>query len=93
MRLFDAINCFFEIVGGLMLWLNVVEIMKSGRKLDFINLMIILFFVAWGLWDMVYYWSLNQWVSFWGILIMVLGDFALLAFLKARKVKPIVEKN
>ena len=71
----DAINCAFETIGALCIWLNVRRLMrdKSVRGVDW---RVTLFFWAWGIWNLAYYPSLHQWASLGGGILLCAGNFA-----------------
>lgn len=61
----DLINGLFECIGGFLLLLNVFKIIKD-KKLTGVSWIPILFFTCWGAWNLYYYPSLNQTLSFIG---------------------------
>ncbi|MEN6623116.1 MAG: hypothetical protein ABFD50_16410 [Smithella sp.] len=69
----DIVNGFFELVGGLLCWLNVRKILVD-KKIKGVYWPVQLFFAAWGWWNLYYYPSLFQWFSFFGGLFLVLGN-------------------
>jgi len=71
----DTVNGGFEAIGGICIWLNVKRLMrdKSVRGVDW---RVTAFFWAWGIWNLFFYPSLNQWASFTGGLVIVAGNFA-----------------
>lgn len=69
----DLINGSFELIGGLLLWTNVRRILRD-RCVHGINILPTVFFTAWGFWNLWYYPSLNQWLSFFGGLSVVLAN-------------------
>jgi hypothetical protein len=81
----DLINGLFELGGGLLIWLNVKRILKD-KMVRGTNWNISGFFWAWGIWNIWYYPSLNQWLSFAGGLLIVLANTVWLALaIKYRK--------
>jgi hypothetical protein len=61
----DAINGLFELVGSVFLWMHVRKLAadKSVRGVDWRS---VAFFWAWGIWNLYYYPSLDQWWSLCG---------------------------
>lgn len=74
----DAVNGAFEAIGGVCIWLNAKRLArdKSVRGVDW---RVTAFFWAWGIWNLWFYPSLNQWASFAGGLAIVSGNFAWLS--------------
>lgn len=81
----DLINGMFEFIGGIMIWSNVFVLLKD-KKVMGVNVWATVVFNLWGFWNLYYYPSLNQWASFIGGLVIVLGNtsWVLLAY-KYRK--------
>jgi len=75
----DVVNGTFEIVGGLLCWLNVHKIAKE-KYFAGIHWPVQAFFSVWGLWNLFYYPMLGQWVSFVGGLFLFVGNTAWVAF-------------
>lgn len=84
----DLINGVFETVGGLMCWMNVQKVLKD-KSVAGVYWPIQAFFSAWGLWNLYYYPTLNQWASFVGGVFLVVGNtiWTVLAAYYARKDK------
>lgn len=61
----DTINGAFELSGGLANYLNVRQLYKD-KKVRGIHWSTYAFFTTWGIWNLWYYPSLNQWMSFAG---------------------------
>jgi hypothetical protein len=59
----DLINGLFELGGSVVLWLNVVQTYRD-KGYRGVTAASTFFFSAWGYWNLYYYPSLNQWVSF-----------------------------
>lgn len=82
----DITNGLFEALGGGSVWLNVRAILRD-KKTRGISPLATTFFTAWGFWNLFYYPHLDQWASFAGGVIIVLGNAAWLALMfKYRKV-------
>ena len=73
MQFGDAVNGCFEVLGGVFLWLNVRQILKD-KKTRGVNIIPVAFFAAWGFWNLYYYPSLDQWLSFLGGLNVVVAN-------------------
>jgi len=69
----DIINGLFELIGGLLCWFNVKKIL-TDKKVQGVYWPVQAFFAAWGWWNLYYYPSLDQWASFVGGIILVLGN-------------------
>lgn len=81
----DAINGFFELGGALLLLLNVRAILRD-REVSGIHWGPTAFFTAWGLWNLFYYPSLDQWFSFaGGVAIVTVNAVWLALVLKYRR--------
>jgi hypothetical protein len=61
----DLINGFYEFIGGLLLYRNVYQLYKD-KQIKGVSILTTAFFASWGYWNLFYYPSLNQWMSFWG---------------------------
>lgn len=72
------INGFFEMVGGVFLLLNIIALYKH-KELKGVHWGPTVFFTTWGIWNLYYYPSLNQWYSFaGGIVIATINSIWLL---------------
>jgi hypothetical protein len=69
----DGINGCFELVGAVVCWLNVRQLYRD-KKLQGVVWQVQGFFLAWGVWNLFYYPSLGQWASFWGGVMLVVGN-------------------
>jgi hypothetical protein len=69
----DIINGCFELTAGLLCWFNVRKLLRD-RRIHGIYWPVQAFFAAWGWWNLYYYPSLCQWVSFTGGVFLVLGN-------------------
>ena len=61
----DYINGSFELVGALVCSTNITRI-RRDKVVEGFNPSTQAFFASWGLWNLLYYPSLDQWASFWG---------------------------
>lgn len=75
MNLPDLGNGTFELVGGLLNWMNVYRLYKD-KALRGVHYLPAMFFTAWGYWNCFYYPHLHQWFSFTGGLVIVLANSA-----------------
>lgn len=66
----DLINGLFESIGGVLLFLNVLRIVKD-KRVQGLSLIPVSFWSLWGFWNLFYYPHLDQWVSFAGGLLVV----------------------
>lgn len=67
----DLINAFFELFGGFMVF-NHCRVLYEQKVVSGISLLSVAFFTLWGFWNIYYYPSLNQQLSFYcGILVAV----------------------
>ena len=71
----DPINGAFELLGGLIIWANVVRL-RRDRMVRGIDWRATAFFQTWGLWNVFYYPHLGQWASFTGGLCIVAANTA-----------------
>lgn len=71
----DIINGSFEIVGAFLCWLNVRKLLID-KRVEGVYWPVQAFFASWGLWNLYYYPSLGQWASFWGGLMLFIGNTA-----------------
>jgi hypothetical protein len=83
----DLINGAFELLGGVVLWGNVRRI-RQDRKLAGVDWRVSGFFMAWGIWNLYFYPSLHQWLSFTGGLLIVVTNAVWLGYaIKYRNAK------
>ena len=61
----DLINGILELSGGFLVILNCISLYKA-KQVKGVNMYVQAFFAFWGFWNLYYYPSLNQWVSFVG---------------------------
>lgn len=69
----DIINGLFESLAGFVILLSCWQILKK-KQLEGVSLFHIIFFNAWGVWNIFYYPHLGQWVSFVGGLGVLAGN-------------------
>lgn len=73
MNIPDLINGTFELVGGILYWKNVKQLIKE-KEIKGVYWPVQGFFSVWGAWNIYYYSNLNQWASFYGGIILFLGN-------------------
>ena len=69
----DIINGSFEFIGAYFTWMNAFKLYKD-KEIKGIYWPTTLFFTLWGIWNLVYYPALEQWVSFAGGVVLVSGN-------------------
>lgn len=73
MTLPDLINAAFESVGGLFV-LNHCRVLYRDKAIAGVSKLSTAVFFAWGVWNLYYYPGLDQWLSFFGGLVIVTGN-------------------
>jgi hypothetical protein len=90
MEINDLINGLFEFGGAIVIWFNVVKLIKD-KIIKGVYWHIWMFYSLWGFWNLYYYPSLNQYLSFIAGIFLVAGNtvWVILAiyFMKIRKLK------
>ena len=66
----DMINGLFELFGGLLYILN-IRLLLIHKQVQGVSLIPTVFFTSWGIWNLFYYPSLDQWYSFYGGVFLV----------------------
>ena len=69
----DIVNGTFECIGAVCAWLNVRELYLD-RIVKGVYWPATFFYASWGLWNLLYYSTLNQWASFYGGIFLVTGS-------------------
>jgi len=69
----DLINGAFEALGSLFILMSIVKLHRE-KQVRGVSWPHVGFFSAWGLWNLVYYPSLDQWLSFLGGSLLVLAN-------------------
>lgn len=69
----DLVNGLFELLGGILLWLNVRRILRD-KTVTGVSVLPSLFFSLWGFWNLYYYPFLGQMLSFAGGLVLALAN-------------------
>lgn len=62
---FDIVNAAFEFTGAAFICLSIHKVMKD-KVVAGVSWMTLAFFAGWGVWNLWYYPSLEQWASFAG---------------------------
>lgn len=75
----DLINGLFEAGGALCTWHNAWQLHKDRGEVRGASPVLVTFMSVWGLWNLIYYPSLNQWFSFAAGIALVLGNLAWVA--------------
>jgi hypothetical protein len=71
----DLINGLFQLSGGIMNASNCVVLYRA-KKVSGVNKWTTLLFAVWGIWNLYYYPTLNQWYSLVGSLLMAVANIA-----------------
>ena len=74
----DYINGLFEFCGSFFIWMNVKRLYRD-KEVKGAYWPAWAFFAVWGIWNLFYYPSLNQWASFLGGVLVVVGNIAWVA--------------
>ena len=65
MQIPDLINGFFELLGSIFILLNIITLHKD-KSVKGVSWVSVGFFTCWGIWNLYYYPSLGQTISFIG---------------------------
>lgn len=76
----DLINGLFELFGAFAAFLNCKQLIKD-KQVKGINWTTYAFYASWSMWNLYYYPSLDQWFSFIGGLMIVVGNVTWLGLL------------
>ena len=71
----DIINCSFEFIGAILCWKNAQKL-YTDKVVAGVHWEVTAFFTIWGYWNLYYYPSLNQWLSFIAGVFLVTGNTA-----------------
>ena len=83
----DLTNGLFELVGALFAWINAWKLFKD-QEIKGVYWPIWIFYTSWGGWNLYYYPSLNQYISFWCGVILTAGNLmwvVMAIYLKCKK--------
>lgn len=87
----DLINGLFELTGAFFTWRNFVQL-RRDRRLVGVYWPTTAFFAAWGAWNLIYYPTLGQWLSFAGGVALVAGNVAWVALALRIRVDNAIEE-
>jgi uncharacterized membrane protein YfcA len=73
MTIQDCINGSYEAIGGAFLLINCLRLYKD-KEVKGITLSAAFFFSTWSWWNLYYYPHLNQWMSFYGALLIAASN-------------------
>ena len=73
MKIPDLINSLFEFTSGVFLW-NSFRILMKHKAVRGYSILTVAFFSLWGYWNLFYYPHLEQWLSFFGGINVVLPN-------------------
>lgn len=71
----DLVNGLFECGGAVSCWLNALALYRS-KSIKGVYWPVFGFYSLWGLWNLVYYPSLGQWLSFFAGIVLCAGNVA-----------------
>ena len=74
----DFINAGFESLAGIFVFLSAWRVYKD-KQVRGVSLLMVIFMLSWGIWNLYYYPSLGQWLSFCAGAFLVLGNVCWLA--------------
>lgn len=77
-RVIDVINGSFELLGAVATWGNAHRLWRD-RVVRGVDWRSMAFFCTWGLWNLIYYPNLGQWLSTVGGAALVVGNLAWVA--------------
>jgi len=69
----DVINGLLELLGGCFIWLSCKRLYED-KQVKGVSMLHFTFFCFWGWWNLFYYPTLNQWMSFFGGLNVVAAN-------------------
>lgn len=69
----DLINGLFECVGGLLI-LNHCRAVRRDKAVAGVSIVSTMVFTSWGIWNLWYYPSLDQWFSFAGGIVVLVAN-------------------
>ncbi len=72
---YDWVNGVFEGLGAFFTWKNAFTLYRE-KTVKGVYWPMMVFFTAWGVWNLLYYPSLKQWASFAGGVALVCGNTA-----------------
>ena len=84
----DFINGSFEALAGFFVLLNCRRVVRD-KCVRGVSIYSTIFFTSWGVWNLYYYPSLAQWMSFAGGLFIVAANCAWIALMIKYREKPL----
>lgn len=69
----DLVNALFELCGAIVVWISVWKLYQE-KEIKGVYWPAWAFFAAWGIWNLFYYPSLDQVLSFYAGIVLVLGN-------------------
>lgn len=75
MKALDIVNSVFEAGGAVAAWKNALQLQRD-KQIKGVYWPVYVFYSAWGLWNLVYYPGLGQWLSFGAGVLLVTGNIA-----------------
>lgn len=87
----DCVNGVFELSGAYFVWLSVAKL-RRDRQVRGVDWRTTGFFAAWGVWNLGYYPSLDQWASFvgaWAVTVLNLWYLVLLLWYRRDRPHPL----
>ena len=76
----DLINAGFESMAGVVVFLSAWRVYKD-KQVRGVSLWMVIFMLAWGIWNLYYYPSLDQWGSFYGGLSVAAANITWIALI------------
>lgn len=71
----DLVNGLFELTGGVFLCFNLRRLWQD-KEVKGVSIPVTVFFLTWGVWNLFYYPYLDQWLSFFGGLLLASANVA-----------------
>lgn len=76
----DLINAGFESMAGIFVFLSAWRVYKD-KQVRGVSLWMVVFMLSWGIWNLYYYPSLDQWGSFYGGLSVAAANITWIALI------------
>lgn len=75
MQINDTINALFELGGSIVTWMNFFKLLKD-KGVKGVYWATWVFFSSWGIWNIYYYPTLGQYLSFYAGILLASGNIA-----------------